>query len=197
MGQTVRWLSRRVDDDSLSVRMMPTDDGVRVVVESYGPDDAPLNLADVHATLARPSGAIEPLDLSGITPGRYEATVIAGETGAHTITVDAASSDRTFERHVTRGFNFSGEREYRNAGIDRDMLDAIARATGGALLGPTDSPFARPRPAAYLNVRPWLVIAALVLFLGEILLPGLAERLRARRAAAVETARTAGREDAA
>jgi Mg-chelatase subunit ChlD len=197
MAQTLRWLSRRVDDDLLSVRMQPTDEGVRIVLDAYGPDDAPLNLAEVRATLRRPSGATEEIHLLGSAPGQYHASVSAVETGAHAVTVDAFSGDRTFERHITRAFYFSGEREYRSAGIDRDLLDTIARTTGGASLGSGDSPFGMPRPSTYVDARPWLVAGALLLFLIEIIAPAVAARQRARRVAAIEAGATPSREDAA
>jgi Mg-chelatase subunit ChlD len=196
MAQTVRWLSRRVEDDSLSVRFQPTEAGVRVRLESYGPDDVPLNLTEVHATLRRPTGAVEELDLHGSTPGVYEAEVSAAETGAHAITIDTAGRDPGLERHITRGFYFSGGRERRYPGVDRELLAAIARTTGGSVLGPLDSPFASQRRPTYLDARPWLVMSALGLFLIEIIGPGLVARLRRRRGESAEAA-AAARENAA
>jgi Mg-chelatase subunit ChlD len=196
MAQTVRWLSRRAEDDSLSVRFQPTDAGVRVRLESYGPDDVPLNLAEVHATLRRPAGAVEELDLRGSTPGVYEAELSAAETGAHAITIHTAGSHPGLERHITRGFYFSGRREHRYPGLDRDLLAAIARTTGGSVLGTEDSPFTVQRRPTSLDARPWLVMSALGLFLIEIIGPGLVARLRRRRAEGAEAA-AAGRENAA
>jgi Mg-chelatase subunit ChlD len=181
MSQTVRWVSRDAEDNSLSVRFVSVDDGMRVLLESYGTDEEPSGLADVHATLRRPAGEIENLDLRGSTPGLYEAEVSAAETGAHAITIDVAG-DAGSERHITRGFYFSGEREHRYSGVDRSLLAAIAQTTGGTILGPRDSPFASQRPSSHISTRPWLLVAALALFLVEVFGPGLAALVSRRRA---------------
>ena len=51
---------------------------------------------------------------------------------------------------------------------DRSALAAIARAGRGRVLGVGDSPFDGPRQVVTTNVAPWLLTAALALFVSAI-----------------------------
>jgi Mg-chelatase subunit ChlD len=167
--QTVRWLSRSVEQESMSMQVRPEDDGVRVLVDASSRTGEPIDLGNVKATLSHATGAVEELRFGGLRPGRFEAVVRGLETGPHVVAVEATSRDGRTERRIVRAFYYSSERERQLPGTDRSLLLQIARTTGGVVLAPGDSVFAdahrRPDDRA---LRPWLALAALLLFLVEL-----------------------------
>lgn len=104
------------------------------------------------------------------------------EPGAYVLTISATNPERTWEGHLVRGFYWSAQRENQRSGINRPALLALAAAGGGrALNGPGDNPFSGAREPRYVDVAPWLLAAALLLFLGELLLPATAGIVRSMK----------------
>jgi hypothetical protein len=119
--------------------------------------------------------------LGETSPGRYEADVPLEGPGPYVLALQVASRDRAFEIRVMRGFYWSAARERMATGVNRDVLSAIAAASGGRVLAAGDDPFAVPRAPEYRDARPWLLAAALCLFLGETIAPAfVALRIRRR-----------------
>ena len=101
-----------------------------------------------------------------VLPGRYETTVVADATQALTVTVDAPSGAR-----VTRLVLPDPAAEYRFRPADPEALASLAAATGGEL-GVSAASIRRSQEshAARRALWPMLVFAALVLWLGDILI---------------------------
>jgi hypothetical protein len=185
-AQIVRWVSRGAQDEALSLSVQPDDRGARIELDVAIPEGT-AGLLDVQVHLSRPSGEVDELPVTGSKPGVFEARAADLDTGPYTLTVQVARRGGTFEARIVRGFYFSAERERQASGIDRDLLAAISRATGGAVLEPGDTVFAGTREPSYLSLRPWLAIVALVMFLLE-LFPAAFQSLRVSRRRGIEAA---------
>lgn len=131
---------------------------------------------DAHGQYAdrlKPNVTVQAADGTSVTrvarqtlPGRYETNVIADSTQPLTISVDGAGGTP-----VSRFVIPDRAAEYRFRPADKDMLTTLASATGGTLGANAD---AIRKSAAATPARralwPVLVLAALVFFLGDILL---------------------------
>lgn len=107
-----------------------------------------------------------------VAPGRYEATVTAPRHEPVVLTVRGSDADEPVIRHVVPDSNA----EYRLRPSDRDVLQAVAAATGGRIdptpadLTPATSHVRRTSRALW----PWLLLAACALWPLDI----LARRIR-------------------
>jgi Mg-chelatase subunit ChlD len=183
MTQAVRWLARRQPDDSLYARLQADRDTVRVVLDAQTADTAYATGLLTQSTVQPPSGQPLPIDLVESAPGRYEAQFPVSDPGEYVISLAVHSRDGRFDARLLRGFFWSGDAEYRSAGVNRDLLSQLTRATGGTLIDGDADPFSN-RPRAYHEVTIWLLGAAFLMFLGELIAPGLAVmigRLSGRR----------------
>ncbi len=167
-SQVVRWLARRSGDRSLDVRLTGAAGSVQVTVDAHGPDGDFLNGLSVQASLRLPSGDTRAVTLRQSAPGRYEARLDRPEPGPYVVAVTARDSTGQTEFQAVRGFyRPDGERLARD--VDRAALARLAEPTGGSVLDAAENPFAEARPAAYVEVWPWLLAMALLLFVGDIL----------------------------
>jgi Mg-chelatase subunit ChlD len=177
MNQAVRWLARRQPDDSLYARLQADGDVVRVLLDAQATDDGYTTGLSSHAIIQPPTGQPLTIDLAEKAPGRYEGTFPASDVGEYVISLTARSGDGRVDARMIRGFFWSGDKEYRAVGVNRDLLSQLARTTGGTLLeGDSDAFSSRPR--AYRSANVWLLTVAFLLFLGDLIAPGIAVILR-------------------
>ena len=174
--QTVQWVSRRVRDGALYASFEERDDGIRLIVEAATPEGRTINDLVARATVRLPNGDEATLDLAAARPGRYEALIPAVEAGPYVFTIDATDAERG-EYRMVRGFYWTADREYRAGPANVPLLTEIATITGGRVLSASDSAFAVPRVASYIDLAPWLVLTALLLFLCEVLGPSAMQTL--------------------
>jgi len=175
--QTVRWTSRRLDHPLLHAALRRV--GGELVLEVEAGDDRtrPRPL-DVRGTLRAPAGRSLELLFEPAGPGRYEAHAPLREQGTYLANLSAKSSDGTLDGALLRGFHWSasGEREPRDA--DVALLVELAAMTGGQVLEPGATALP-PREPGFADGRPWLMSAALAIFLLDAVLEGVAGSLAA------------------
>ena len=167
-AQSVRWLSRRVDDHSLRLAVTKGDSTTRLSVEAERQDGSFLNLDQARAVVRLPNGDSREIALSASAPGRYEATISTTAAGPYVISVSGHDRDGGTEHRGVQGFYWSADRERRSQDPDLALLTRLAEMTGGRRLGPADSPFSGTRPKAYSDISTWLVTAALGMFALDI-----------------------------
>jgi hypothetical protein len=177
LTQTVRWLARPGNHQSLYPRFQQSGDGMRVVVDAYTAEGDYVTLLDSQASMRTPSGETREIALTETHPGRYESELPITEKGAHLLIVTARSRDGAFDRRVLRGFYWSADQEQRTRGVNRALLSNVVQMTGGTVLQPDADPVSN-RPPSYSNVRAWLIAAAFFLFLAEILAPTVSGLLK-------------------
>ena len=135
MNQTVRWLARRQPDDSLYARLQVDGDVVRVALDAQASDDSYTTGLSSHAIIQPPTGRPLTIDLAEKAPGRYEGTFPVSDVGEYVISLTARSGDGRVDARMIRGYFWSGDKEYRAAGVNRDLLSQLARTTGPARAG--------------------------------------------------------------
>lgn len=181
--QVVRWLSRQTRNETLFASFQQRGEGMGVVLDVQSPGGQALSLLDVRASVRLPGGDVAEMALDPVAPGRYQKDLPVGESGPYVVTFSAGSGDGVFDGRLVRGFYWSTQHEQRR-GIDRTTLSAMAQTTGGQVLGARDSPFTADRDPAYWAAWPWLSVAAVFIFLAELLMPdftGVVSHWRRRR----------------
>lgn len=163
-AQLVGWLLPSPQVEGLEARVSLTDEGAVIQLEARDSDGRPLNDLDVQARLIAPDLQTTETPLQQVGPGRYSAAARADQPGTYLVWL-AASDDRQALGQVTLGMVVPYSPEYRAGGINRGLLDELARITGG---GPLEAPvqaFLHNLPAADSAReiwRPLLLLAALL-----------------------------------
>lgn len=184
--QTIRWLSRQISHEALFASFQERGEGMSAVLDAQPPAGRILSLVDVRASMRLPSGEVAEMGLVPVAPGRYQTDLPVGEPGPYIVTFSASSVDGAFEGRIVRGFYWSAAREQRR-GIDRPTLLALVETTGGHVLYSQDSPFTAARDLAYREAWPGLSLAAVFIFLADLLTPdvrtlkGMVSHWRRRR----------------
>ena len=153
--QLVRWLVSDVPA-RVTVEAQPTDDPaqVRLIVTARDEEFKPLDNAMVRLNV-RPvlaSNAANALELSAdpssSEPGRYEATYVVGQTGAYSVSALVTRADGQVVGRAEAGWSSDpAADEFRSLKPDRELLESIARRTGGEIVAMEDLlRFARKLP---------------------------------------------------
>lgn len=170
-AQTVRYTLPEPDSGPLQVRIEARPGGARLVVDAVQPGGVPLDLATVNARVTLPGGEQRAFDVPQTAPGRYTQDLVLAVPGAYLVSVVLLHDGRLQQRDV--GFVQPVAPEYRQRGDPaegRALLEAIAAATGGAVLA---DPGQAGLPAtgaleAPEGLWPWLLGLALGLWVLEI-----------------------------
>jgi uncharacterized membrane protein len=146
--QLVRWLVSDVPA-RVSVEAQSTDDPtqVRLIVKARDEEFKPLDNAVARLTirpvrLAPPTGdpagtnTIElTADPSSTEPGTYEATYVASQTGAYSVSAAVTQSDGQVVGHAEAGWiSDPAADEFRTLKPNRALLESIAKRTGGEII---------------------------------------------------------------
>ena len=172
MNQTLRWIARRQHDDGLYTRLRAERDGIQITVEAQSGDTSYVTGLSAHATVRLPSGDTKEVELVESAPGRYEAAIPAPDTGEYMVSIAARSRDGSFDAHSLHGLFWSGDQEYRSTAVNTELLSQLARTTGGMVLGDDANAFSK-RPRGYRDAGSSLLAAAFLLFLGDVVAPGV------------------------
>jgi Mg-chelatase subunit ChlD len=170
--RTARWITRQAGDPDLSLTATQNDIGVLLAVEAAD-DRGFLDRLAVSADVRSGDGTNQRVTLEQSAPGRYEAVVAVESPGPYTASITARANTQDpnsayiSERRLIRGF-YRTSPEARARGIDSALLARIASLTGGRLLAQGDNPFTGARAPGVVDLRPWLLTAALLLFFFEV-----------------------------
>lgn len=163
-AQTVGWLLPSPQEEGLSARVSLEDEGAVLHLEAQDENNRPLNDLAVQARLISPDLSITELTLLQIGPGKYEAVTRADQPGTYLAWI-AASNNEVAMGQMTLGLVVPYSPEFRAGGVNRGLLDELARVTGGGLLEEPVQAFLHNLPAVD-NAREigWalLLIAALL-----------------------------------
>ena len=155
------------------------DDGIAALVDARDEQGGFVDFLDLEASLLPTK---ETAVMEQIGAGLYQATFSSQPEGGYALRV----VDRTRERSTVVPFTIPYPAEYRATGIDKETLQRIARATGGRYLEDEilpDPPQGQER-FTYVDIHPYLLLAALAFFLGELAVRKLPRKwLRLRRGA--------------
>jgi hypothetical protein len=177
MRETLHWTARRVRDDALYANFREEAGTLILSVDAFQGDE-PMSALRCRALVRGPRGDSDMLSLVETGLGRYEARIDASEPGVYVATITGERVDGAIDVRAVRGVFWSNDAEYRWHTPDVARLTQLANMTGGRVLRPGESPFDLAREPAYRSLRSWLALAALVLFLAELLTPFLSRRRR-------------------
>lgn len=170
-AQMVRYTLPEPDSGPLQVRVEQRPGGARLVVDAVQPGGDPLDLAAVNARVTLPDGTQRSFDVRQSAPGRYTQDLTLPNAGAYVVSVVLLRDSGMQQRDI--GYVQPVAPEYRlspDPAAARELLEAIAAATGGAVLAEAataDAP--APAPLAPRDgFAPWLIGLALGLWVLEI-----------------------------
>ncbi|MBC8076009.1 MAG: VWA domain-containing protein, partial [Chloroflexales bacterium] len=168
-AQLVRYTLPEPDSGPLQVRVTQQGDQATVRVDARGAGGAPIDLANTEATFTLPDGTQRAIQLRQVAPGRYEQVLALPSDGPYALSVRQEKDGST--RDALTGFVQAPPAEYAPQPNGQPLLEAIAQASGGQVLSgllaptPDDVPAAPPQ-----QIWPWLLLAALLLWVAEIAL---------------------------
>lgn len=172
-SQVIRRAARPPDDPnrSLYVRLEGAQGVIRL--EAQSDERVFLNFLPSKAQVLGPGGEEREVPLTQVAPGTYEGRFDLEGDGAYLVQASQQEPDGTVATQ-TGGVVAPYSREYRALGINRQLLEEIARRTGGSVLGEpaaafapvmTETPARRSR-----ELWPYLLALGGLLFLLDIAL---------------------------
>ncbi|HEV8635629.1 MAG TPA: VWA domain-containing protein [Chloroflexota bacterium] len=158
-------------EQNLQTTVAVEGDRARITVDAIGDDRSFRNDLPTTATLLAPDGRQSELRLEQSGPGRYEALHPLGPPGAYLLQVVQRSPDgAALVAQQSTGFVTGQSAEYRQLRPNRQLLQDLARATGGRELKSPADAFVHNLQAPGAGRELWPVLAALatVLFLLDV-----------------------------
>lgn len=141
----------------------------RVVVDAVGDDRSRQNFLPLRLEVIGPDGQETATGLRQVAPGQYSAEVPAAAAGGYLVRVSQTDASGQTVASQTSGFGVGYSSEYRKAGQNRQLLEEIARISGGRMLEePSSSMWRDVRARSGQPVWQWLVVFAALLFLADV-----------------------------
>jgi Mg-chelatase subunit ChlD/uncharacterized membrane protein len=166
-AQLVGWLLPSPQVEGLSARVSLQDEGAVISLDAQDKDGRPLNNLTIQGRLINPDLGTVEVPLKQVGPGKYQATARADQPGTYLVWLGASNHDQPMGQ-MTLGMVVPYSPEYRVGGVNRGLLDELARATGGGpLAGPVQA-FLHDLPAADSAREIWRTLLMIVALLFPI-----------------------------
>jgi Mg-chelatase subunit ChlD len=169
-AQIVRYALPDPSQGPLFAASEVTAGNVTFTLLAAGADGKGINLADGYVLFRGNEGSTARVDVPQTAPGEYTVTMAAPEPGAYRAAAVIEKDDERLETPV--GFVVPYSPEYRpRTTAGADLLAQIAQTTGGRIVNGVNE--VQPPRGATTSVSGhnfWLVLAALVLWVGDIAL---------------------------
>ncbi len=163
-SQLVGWLIPSPQVEGLSAQVSLEDEGAVINLEAQDKEGRPLNDLSVQGKLIDPELGTVEIPLKQVGPGKYQAITSASQPGTYLVWLGATNNDQPLGQ-MTLGLVVPYSPEYRAGGLNRGLLDELARITGGSQLAEPVNAFLHNLPAASSAREIWrnlLLIAALL-----------------------------------
>lgn len=167
-AQLVRASATQGEEDAYPVRVVQDGLGFTVSVQANDVDGNPItDLAVRGSALGRSSEPVH-FDLRQDVAGGYSARVEVADPGHYLLQLHYERGDHRGRMVAAAAIDFAPE--YRSLQSREDVLRDAARSTGGHELADGDDPFAHDFVAVRgaVELWPWLVVAAMIALVGEI-----------------------------
>jgi Mg-chelatase subunit ChlD len=174
-SQMVRYTLPEPDSGPLRVRVTTRNDVTTIHVDSLSPSGAPVDLADTEAAVTLPDGTVRALALRQVGPGRYEQQLSLPTDGPYAIDVQQSKREpqEIIERTASVGHSIQYPGEYRPTSSNLALLTEVSALTDGRVLaeqgGVGLNPVEAPLAGGSVDLWPWLMLAALLLWPLEII----------------------------
>ena len=197
-AQAVRWVAKEVQGGSFQVATSVRGDRGVVALDAMTSDGDLIEGLSVMARVSSPREGEKPIQIELVQkgPGRYEGEFPLGEVGTYNVHL-MTREDGKLRHSVTTGLVAPYSDEFKRLRTDRPALQNLANAGGGRLIEPQAlldgdvDPWDRTALAERIALEerwPWVLAAALLLFLVDVALRRVAidwDKLFQRVAAAV------------
>jgi Ca-activated chloride channel family protein len=159
-SQAMRWsLPAPVRADFLPTATLgPDGRQATLSVQAIGDDGRFADLQDTRATVVSPDGSAREISLPQRGPGTYTLQTRIGQAGVYRVLFSQGT------REETAGFSAPDAAELHSVGLNRALLDTLARTSGGHEIADV-ADIARPAngPGPAIDLWPYLLAAALLL----------------------------------
>ena len=164
--QLVRWSMRSVPQSDLTIRTHLEQGQGRISADAMDAEGGYRSLLTLRAEVVSPKLERQTVDLLQSAPGHYEGRFAADEVGAYLVRVSALDKQGSVSAMQVTGLAVSYSPEYRDLSTNYPLLHAIARESGGRIMGLKDNVFGHD-PEGHAAAREiwWgLALAALLIF---------------------------------
>ncbi|MCA9432432.1 MAG: VWA domain-containing protein, partial [Candidatus Omnitrophica bacterium] len=178
-AQVIRDVMRTSQNQGTETSLMVQGNDGAVSIDNVDGNGRFINGLETTAQLIRPNLEVATLRLNQSAPGRYETQFPMTDTGSYLLKIrqTAPPTEEGGERQTltdfTRGVTISYKPEYRHLSTDEGFLSELATVTGGAPNPTMDRIFnvsEDERVAIRKQLWPWLLMAALILFVLDVAL---------------------------
>lgn len=155
-----------LQEESLALRVRPSERYLELIADIQDEQKQWVSGLHIRATI---SGSVfQEISLAQIAPGRYRAQLAALPAGVYGLNVTAQrGAEKIAER--AQMFVVPYAEEYRRLGTNTEILDKIARLTGGQFLErPVLPSVTAGHQEAYGELWPWALLLALGLFIADL-----------------------------
>lgn len=170
-AQVARHALRKAEAKGAVVQVARHGRRASVTLDAIEPTGKFLNRAATELTLVDPRLGTKKLVMDQSAPGRYQAEFDAGQAGSYQLMFSQTQDGRVVGRQ-SRGLAVGYPDELRLKPVNRDLLQSVARSTGGRFDPSPESVFAPPArsvPRA-APLWPYLLAAAALLFVADVAL---------------------------
>jgi hypothetical protein len=184
-SQLTRWTLRTGTRSDTVATVGRMDEVGEVVVDAVDPKGEFINFLDSQVGVVSPDKQSTVVELEQVGPGRYRGRFSASQEGVYLVGMAQRRADQMVGSQLA-GLVVPYAREFRDLGVDENLLRELSELTGGGGLGQPRDAFlqARRRSRLALELWPWLVGLVAVMLIPEIALrrvgPGLLDRALGR-----------------
>ncbi len=171
-AQVIRHAMRTSESKGFAVDVVRRGDQATITIDATEPDGQFLNSVETELTLIDPDLSTESISVPQTAPGRYETEINLRKPGAWNLQITQRRAGEVLHRQ-TRGIVVGYSDELRLRPVNEDLLKSVA-ATNGGSFGIDPKEVFEPLPGesawAVIPLWPWLLSAALVLFVADVAL---------------------------
>lgn len=135
-AQIARWAARPGAAAGFDVSTSVEGGRGRIRVEALDKNDAALNFMNIHGTLVDPHYSSQPLELTQVGPGQYEAEFDARDAGSYVLSLayQMGSGPEAASGALQTGLSIAFSPEFRELRANEGLLAQLAERTGGRVL---------------------------------------------------------------
>jgi len=187
-SQVTRWTLRTGTRSDTVASVARADDVGEVLVDAVDAKGEFINFLDSQVGVVAPDKRRTVVDLEQVGPGQYRGRFPAAQEGVYLVGMAQRQGEQMVGSQLA-GLVVPYGQEFRDLGVDENLLREVSELTGGGAVAAPRDVFAlnRHRSRLTLDLWPWLLGAVAVLLIPEVALrrlgPGVLGQFRARLAA--------------
>jgi Ca-activated chloride channel family protein len=140
VSQMIKWAQQKETPRNYEVAMEREGGKVHFLVDVTDDRGLLANLLDLKMNILFPSGKSKLIPINQTAPGRYEGTVEDEEVGVHYLNLYSSNFDGGASGPKSFGYGIPYTDEFKEVGVNLDLLTSLAALTGGRLLDVNSPP---------------------------------------------------------